>query len=185
MKKLILIMTILVTLVTSSFSQSFPDPEFSLRPYFLLGDNTLKNFERADVLIDIKMKAMGYGGAEIYNTALSPKSDVRFSKDAIPKIIVKIGLNVDPADIISLSLGEVKKDRRRFLQSSMALGGKARDVSLYNVPLDFKKISEGIYEIVLPSNIQAGEYAFSSINDGSANPLVKTTKVKISCFGID
>jgi uncharacterized protein YxeA len=53
------------------------------------------------------------------------------------------------------------------------------------VPLDFKKISEGIYEIVLPSNIQAGEYAFSSINDGSANPLVKTTKVKISCFGID
>jgi hypothetical protein len=57
------------------------------------------------------------------------------------------------------------------------------------VPLDFKKISEGIYEIVLPSNIQAGEYAFSPINDGGGNTLVPlttlTTKVKISCFGID
>jgi hypothetical protein len=186
MKKLILIMTILVTLVTVSFSQSSPDPEFSSRPYILLGDNTLKNFERADVLLDIKVKAMGYGGSEIYNTALSPKSDVRFSKNAIPKIIIKIGVNVDPADIVSLSLGEVKKDRRRFLQSSMALGGKARDVSLYDVPLDFKKIREGIYEIVLPSNIQAGEYAFRPINDGSGNTLVPlSTKVKISCFGID
>jgi hypothetical protein len=186
MKKLILIMTILVTLVTVSFSQSFPEPEFSLRPYFLLGDNTLKNFERADAQMDFKIKAMGYGGSEIYITAFSPTSDVRFSKNVMPKIIVKIAFNVDPADLISLSLGEVKKDRRRFLQSSIALGGKARDVSWNNVPLDFKKIREGIYEIVLPSNIQAGEYAFRPINDGSGNQIGSyTTKVKISCFGID
>lgn len=186
MKKLILGMTILVIWVTASFSQSFPDPEFSSRPYILLEDNTLNNFERADALIDIKIKAMGYGGSEIYNTARLPKSDVRFSKNAMPKIIVKMVVNVDPADIISLSLGEVKKNRRRFLQSSMAFGGKARDVSLYNVPVEFKKIREGIYEIVLPGNIQAGEYAFRSIHDGGSHPLGSyTNKVKISCFGID
>ena len=186
MKKLILIMTILVTSVITSFSQSFPDPEFSSKPYILLEDNTLKNFERADAQMDFKIKAMGYGGSEIYITAFSPTSDVRFSKNVMPKIIVKIAFNVDPADLISLTLGEVKKDRRRFLQSSIALGGKARDVSWNNVPLDFKKIREGIYEIVLPSNIQAGEYAFRPINDGSGNPIGSyTTKVKISCFGID
>ena len=62
----------------------------------------------------------------------------------------------------------------------------ARDVSWNNVQLDFKKIREGIYEIVLPGNMQPGEYAFRPINDGSGNPLgPNTTKVKISCFGID
>ena len=45
-------MTILVTSVITSFSQSFPDPEFSSKPYILLEDNTLKNFERADAQMD-------------------------------------------------------------------------------------------------------------------------------------
>ena len=86
-------MTILVTSVITSFSQSFPDPEFSSKPYILLEDNTLKNFERADAQMDFKIKAMGYGGSEIYITAFSPTSDVRFSKNAMPKIIVKILTN--------------------------------------------------------------------------------------------
>jgi hypothetical protein len=186
MKKLILSIATFVTLITSSYSQSFPNLEFSSRPYFLLDDNTLGNLERADATIESKLKGMGYGGVESYYTAFSSKSGVRYSNNTLPKIIIKIEDNIDPADIISLSVGEIKKDRRRFLQRSMKLGGAARDVSTTNVALEFTKISEGIYEIKLPTEIRPGEYAFMPIGDAGGNPLLNyNTKVKISCFGID
>jgi len=162
-------------------AQSFPNPKFSLRPYIVESDSVLKTFERADAHLDIKVKGLGYGGSETYYTAFKPNSDVRFSKNALPKIIIKIDGNIDPSDQISLSKAIVKKDRRRFLQASMALGGKSRDVSSYYVNLEFKIIRDGIYELILPSDIQTGEYAFMPpVYDGG-----NYFKSKIYCFGID
>ena len=183
MKNIIFISAILISgFVSTSIAQSVPDPEFSSQLYILEVDNTLKNLERADAQMDIKIKGMGYGGSEIYYTAFTPKSDVRLSKNALPKLIIKVEGNIDPSELISLSKAEVKKDRRRFLQFSMALGGKARDVSRSYVKLEFKKNREGIFEVILPSDIQPGEYAFMPINSSLTS---NKTKFKISCFGID
>lgn len=186
MKKLILFAILIVAFCSASIAQSFPDPEFSSRPYILNDDNTLRDLERTDAQIDVKLKGMGYGGSETYYTAFTPKSDVRFAKNALPRLIIKVEGNVDPSELISLSKGEVKKDRRRFLQGDLAFGGKARDVSSSYVKLEFKKIGNGIFEIILPSDIQPGEYAFMPINSSNQNSLMSyDSKVKITCFGID
>jgi len=187
MKIIVSILAILSAMFSSTlFAQSLPDPEFSSRPYILEANNNLKGLERADAQIDMKVKGMGYGGFETYYTAFTPKSDVRLSKNVLSKLIIKVERNIDPSEIISLSMAIVKKDRRRFLQGSMALGGKARDVSSSYVKLEFKKIRDGIFEIILPSDIQLGEYAFMPISSGGGNPLTAyNSKVKISCFGID
>jgi hypothetical protein len=54
------------------------------------------------------------------------------------------------------------------------------------VKLEFIKIGDKIYEIILPNNLEQGEYAFMPITESSGNSLTSyNTKVKISCFGID
>jgi hypothetical protein len=187
MKKIIFTIAILISGFSSNLmAQSFPDPEFSSRPYILEANKTLKNLERADAQIETKMVGMGYGGVETYFTAFEPESDVRLSMNSLPKLIIKVEGNVDPSEIISLSEAEVKRDRRRFLQSSRGIRGRARDVSDTYIKLEFKKIRDGIFEVVLPSDIQPGEYAFMPINSGGSNSSqTYNSKVKISCFGID
>ena len=162
-------------------AQTIPDPEFTARPYSLSPDGTLKDLERVDASIDIKVKGGGYGGSETFYTAFSGKSPVRFSKATLPRIIIRVEGGVDPADLVVLSVAEVKKDRRRFLQGSMTLYGKARDVSASFIKVEFKKIRDGVYEVVLPADIAPGEYAIMPIADGKSTPA----GTKISCFGID
>ena len=188
MKKIIFTIAILISGFSSSLmAQSFPDPEFSSQPYILEANNSYKKLERADAQIETKMVGMGYyGGFETYFTAFEPESDVRLSMNSLPKIIIKIEGNVDPSEIISLSEAEVKRDRRRFLQSSRGMRGRAHDISDTYIKLEFKKIRNGIFEVILPSDIQPGEYAFMPINSGGSNTLqTYNSKVKISCFGID
>ena len=109
MKKIILTIAILISGFSSILmAQSFPDPEFSSRPYILDVDKTLKNLERTDAQIETKVVGMGYGGFETYYTAFEPESDVRLSMNSLPKIIIKIEGNVYPSEIISLSEAVVK-----------------------------------------------------------------------------
>jgi hypothetical protein len=187
MKKIIFTIAILISGISSSLmAQSFPDPEFSSRPYILDANNTLKNLERADAQIETKAVGMGYGGFETYYTAFEPESDVRLSMNSLPKIIIKIEGNIDPSEVISLSEAEVRRDRRRFLQNSSGIRGRARDISYTFIKLEFKKIRNGIFEVILPSDIQPGEYAFMPIISGGSNSIqTYYSKVKISCFGID
>lgn len=174
MKKLILLSVFVLTFASLSFSQSIPEPDFSWRPYILLENNTFKNFERVEAKIDVKSKGMGYGGAEMYYTAFNSKSNLRFKSNEMPRVFIKFDSNIDPVEMISLSIGEVKKDRRRFLNTSMAIGGKAQDTNSSFVAIEFKKIRDGIFEIILPSNMLPGEYAF-----------MPTGNLQLSCFGID
>lgn len=182
MKKIIFTIAILISGFSSSImAQSFPDPEFSSQPYILEANNSYKKLERADAQIETKIVGMGYGGFETYYTAFEPESDVRLPMNSLPRMIIKVEGNVDPSEIISLSEAEVKRDRRRFLQSSRGMRGRAHDISDTYIKLEFKKIRNGIFEVILPSDIQPGEYAFMPIISGGSNSLT----VKISCFGID
>jgi hypothetical protein len=171
-----------IAFTLSAKAQTIPDPEFSGRPYYLSG-NELKPLERADATIDVKVKAMGYGGSEYYYTVFSKTSPVRFKKDTMPKIVVKIDGSADPAETIVLArVFEQKKDRRRFIKGKMRLGGKTKDVSKYDVRLEFKKIRDGLYELILIGPIELGEYAFMPLENN--NSIGKTSQ-KLTCFGID
>lgn len=177
------ILWLLVSLV-ALHSQEIPTPDYSARPYYLKADNTLENFERADATMDTKLKGGGFGGVEMYFAAFGTASSTRFAAGNIPRLFIKLEANIDPNESITLSQAEVKKDRRRFLQGSMSAYGAARNTSAGEVKLTFKKIREGVFEILLPSNIASGEYAFMPMGDQSIS-LTSVTNIKISCFGID
>jgi len=168
-------------LSTASFAQTFPTPEFTARPYSLLADMTLRELERAEAKVDLKLKGGGYGGSEMYYTVFSEQSTVRYPKASLPRLVIKVDGGEDPADFVTLSVGSAKKGKRSFLQSSSSMYGKARDVSGSFVKLEFRKIQDGLYEIILPASIAPSEYAFMPIADGKAT----STGIKISCFGID
>lgn len=166
------------------FSQKIPSVEFTGRPYFLMEDGNLVDLERVDAQMDYKVKALGYGGTDIYFTVFSPASPITFEMGTVPKIIIRMEENVDPSEVLMLSKAVQKKDRRRFLQGSMAFGGKAKDVSGSFVQIAFEKIDKGLYQIKLPDNLDPGEYGFVPVVN-NANPMtaMKTT-VKVSCFSI-
>ncbi len=166
------------------FAQKLPEIEFTGRPYVLTENGELENLERADAQVDIKVKALGYGGSETYYTVFSPASSINFAKNNLPKIIIKLEGNVDPAEVVVLSKAIVKKERRRFLQGSNSLVGKARNISDSFISLDFKKLEEGVYQIMLPENMEAGEYGFMPvINNGKS--LLGNSMVKINCFSVE
>lgn len=161
-----------------------PEPEFPTRPYGLDSNYNLIDLDRTDASIDVKVKGLGYGGGEAYYTAFSPAATVRFEIGNLPRFIVQVGDNVDPSSVISMGKADVKgNQKRRFLQSSMAFGGKARDVSDAVVSLDFRKIKDGLFEIIIEQSLEAGEYAFMPITSGGA--FGGGGSSKITCFGVE
>lgn len=137
-------------------------PEFAFRSYIIETNNNFKSLENADEKLETKFLGMGYGGTETYYSAKLPKSTTRISKSSMPKIIVKIIGGVDPSQYIKLSKAEIKKGNRKFMQNKTSFGGGNKDLSDTFIKLDFKKIRNEIYEIILPSNIEIGEYGFIS-----------------------
>lgn len=169
--------------------QTVIDPEFAGRPYIMNKDSSLSSLERVDAKLDSKTKGMGYGGLEIYYSVFSSKSETRFKVNEIPKIVIKIEAGKDPSEEITLVVAEVKKEKRRFIQSDEAMGGRAKNIAQSFIKLEFKKIKNGIYEIIVPQNLAIGEYGFLPYYKGpSGVDLIISgsgQSAKISCFGID
>lgn len=179
MKQCIYALAVYAACCVSSVAQTaYPVPEFSGRVYAVSQDSALSDLERADANVDFKLKG---AGSETSFAAFGARSSVRFSKSALPVMLIKVDNGGDPADLVLLSVGKVLKDRRRFVQSSMSMTGKARDVGALFVQVSFTKVQDGLYQVVLPSDIPAGEYAFMPI----ASKVSFGSSIKISCFGID
>lgn len=182
-----ILLALLFLIGTSAFAQNIPTPEFTGRPY-ALENGKLAELERVDAQMDQKLKGMGYGGVEIYYTAFTEKSSIRFSKDQLPKLIISVEKGVDPADGFTIIKGTVKKGKkgkegkRNFRVGNYGMGGSAQSNSDAQILATYKKVKDGVYEIVLPDETEAGEYAFvpNGIDAMSAG-----NKMKITCFGID
>ncbi len=167
---------------TSAFAQKIPTPEFTGRPY-ALENNTLSELERVDAQHEQKHKMMGYAGVEIYYTAFTPSSTAQFSKTKLPKFVISVEKGVDPADAFTLIKGKVKKGKRSFLISTMqGTFTKAKSTNEVQVTVTYKKIKDNLYEIILPDNIETGEYAF--VPNGT-DEMSAGNKMKITCFGIE
>ncbi len=181
MKKLFVLMIVSLT-VNSLFAQ-IPIPDFVNKVHYVQEDNTLGNLENVDATIDYKLKGMGYGGIEYFFTAFSNKSSKRFKQNDVPKFVIRVKDDVDPSEFITLSIGEIKKKKKRqFKQGSMSATGKSRDNSMFVVSLDFKKIGDNYFEVIPQQELTLGEYAFVRILNQENQT---STKIKIYCFGID
>lgn len=186
MNKILLIFTLL--LFSNVYSQEIPNIEKEKRPYFLI-NGELKKFEKVKAKFDFKVKGLGYGGSETFLTAFEKTSPVRYKADELPRIIIKITGDEDPEDYINIfrqTRKKRKKDRRRFKQSSMALGGKARDVSDSVVSFELNKIGENVYEIEFDNDLTPDEYAIVPIKNMGGNSLNSyNSQQTIYCFGVE
>ena len=90
----------------------------------------------------------------------------------------------DPAEIISLNKVDIKKDRR-IINTGKKLGGKSKNVSQSEVKLSFKKLSNGVFQIISESPLTSGEYIFLPIQEANAVNILSPSKIKVSCFRIE
>lgn len=155
-------------------------PEYAQKPYYP-ANGVLVDFEKAKAEIVSKVEGFGLGGTKTFLTILSGKSDVRFDKDEVPKIIVKFEGKEDPEDYFIVMKAMKYTDVRKFLLSSRSMTGSARKTDENEVSFEMKKIKDNTYEITL-DKIGKGEYALIPHEDIEYTP---GASVKVYCFGVD
>lgn len=184
MKRYLFLLTFL-GIQYSTYSQEVPIPDFAKRPFILSEKNELTDFERIVAVIDFKIKGLGYGGSEIYYTVTPSRSLKRYPLSNLPRFIIKTEPNQDPSELIYLSKAfEVNSKRRRFITSKMSMVGKSKEIESQFVQIDFKKLADDVYEIIIVDLIGNGEYAFIPFDTAESSRNMGS-KVFINCFGID
>lgn len=174
-----IILTLFFFIAVNAFAQN---PEFSGRPYLWQNKVALSDLERADAQSDNKIKGLGYGGIQTLYTVFTPKSYVRFNKSELPKLVIKVEPGVDPSEQYIIIKATVKKDKRTFMVGSYSMTGRTKNTEDQQIKPEYRKLKDGVYEITLPENIEAGDYGFFSV---SIDATQIGNRLKISCFGID
>lgn len=177
---------LLISSILIAQEANIPEPEFLNRPYYL-EEGELKGFEKIDGVIDIKVKAMGYGGSDTFYTAFNSESTKRFTNNNFPRIFVKLESGIDPEEVITILKKDKKrkKNRRRFKIGSRKLFGKARNTNSNIISFDIIKIRNQVYEIIIDTELKPDEYAFAPMSKTNTDLLSASTSVKMYCFGID
>lgn len=184
MKKILFLLTFLIVNY-SGYSQEIPIPDFAKRPFILTEENELIDFERLVAVVDFKIKGMGYGGSEVFYTVSPSRSLKRYPLSNLPRFIIKTEPNQDPSEVIYLSKAfEVNSKKRRFLTSKMTMTGKSKEVVSQFIQIDFKKLTDDVYEIIIVDLIGNGEFAFIPF-DTAESARNMGGKVFINCFGVD
>lgn len=182
--KTLILAQILITLAL--FSQNHPEPDYFNQPYFLNDSNQLEKIEKADAKYEIKVKGMGYGGYDMFFTALGSQSTKRFSKEKSLVFLIKLNTDVDPEGFIVVSKATIKNKKRLFIFDSRTMMGEAKETKDKKTPITVEKLSDKVFKIKITEKMEPGEYAFkpfSSVNLGgnAAGGLNQT----LYCFGID
>lgn len=184
MKKFIFLLSFFLIQLSTN-AQEIAIPDFSKRPFYISTENELESLEREIAVVDYKIKGLGYGGGEYYYTVTQPRSLLRFSLREMPRFIIKTEPNQDPSEVIYLSKSyDVNRKRKRFLTSKVTMLGKSKGVDNQFIEINFKKLDEDVYEIIIVDPIGNGEYAFIPFDTAESSQNMMG-KVYINCFGID
>ncbi|WP_425659001.1 hypothetical protein [Tenacibaculum ascidiaceicola] len=153
-------------------------------PYYLNGGD-LVSLEKVKAKYEAKVKALGYGGVKTQLIAFKAKSNIRFNNQSIPKIVFKYEGLLNPEDLFTVIKANEKRKKRQFIQSSIALGGNARDTSENEVTFKLKKIEKNTYEIIFDDILKKGEYGIIPALNSGQTAMGYSYTIKIYCFGID
>lgn len=165
--------------VSNAIAQELPIPEFSGVPQFYdAASNSLRNFERP--LANLGTRATGLYSAEKYVFINGLQSPIKFESSAIPIILFKtINPSDDPFSAINLLQMQVNSNRgktqREFILGKVGLGNAKTTIKMIN--LDFEKISQGVYKIVIGEDLKPGEYVFG-------DPSTTGTNIKAFSFSV-
>ncbi len=169
MRKILTTTFIVLLSFIHSFAQDSTNltPQYPSIPYYVK-NGKLVSFEKVKARNDAKV---GMSNIKSYLTVFSKESSIRFQKGKIPKLLIKIDVDGDPSDYLSIIKSEKARGKRKFSQSMMSHSGKAKDVSSYEIKFDLIKIRNNIYELLIDDNIESGEYAVISTTQSDANSL--------------
>ena len=157
MKKLLFLLLFSgLTLMVHAQNSEIPKPEFSEQPYlWLKKTNELIKLskEKADMKTSLSMKVT-YSFAGMTSQTVVEKSDgLSFL------IITTMPVSLNSATLYKL---EVKKKKSRFVEvASAGIGGM--DMKDENaISMDYKKVGDDLYELVISEELTEGEYAFTN-----------------------
>jgi hypothetical protein len=186
---------IFFTVILSSFflmvkaqeSSDIPDPEFINQVYLLDKDKKLQKLEKKDAEITNKSKAIGMGGARQVYIMEGAKSEVVVPAGDMTFVISTggSGFASDPSSMLTLYKFEGKKNKRETTAASYGgIGNKGKSKGGENeIPLNYKKMKEGVFGIVPEKALEKGEYAF--INKMSMQGGGMSMKMEAFAFSVE
>lgn len=159
---------------------SIPNPEYMNQVYhFDKVNQKLVDLEKVNSELKMKMKMLGMGGGSQAYEVDGNRSSLRLGPDE-NSFVISVGnsMMADPSNTMSLYKFEVKRNKREATMMHYGIKGQSNDKN--NLELKFKKIKEGVFEIVVPKTLEKGEYGF--VNMSAMNP---NGKVVVYTFGVD
>lgn len=183
MKHMLFVLMIAFSIVGKS--QTIPEPDFSGKP-MIYRDGKFISLEKNESAVDYKSKGFGYGGMETFYNCFPEKSECRIKNDSTFKIVIKVDAGQDPIDLFTICKAETNKKKRSFKVGKMGMTGKAKELKDNFIKFEIKKLGQSYYQLILPKDISAGEYAFiPSTNKNDKTSYTLNPKVVIYCFAID
>jgi len=159
-----------------------PSPEFINQPYYYDKDsNRLITLENANALIVTKKKTLGLKGAKQSLTMEDPSSKARFT--AMKNIDFMIRTSGDVIDLTSyIKLYKfIPADEKRevTINSKDGMLNDKEEGKGKLITFSVKTISKDNYMILLPEQLEAGEYGFVWVKN------MELKELNVFAFGID
>jgi hypothetical protein len=186
MKNILFLMLIFLFSNRQSFAQgqkdSIPEPEFMNQVYqYDKINKKLVELEKVNAEMKSKIKLMG-GGSVVYSIDGS-RSEARINSEKInsenSSFMITIAggtMMSDPSMTLKLYKLDNKKSKREVPMGQYGASGKGNN----QVDLKFKKLKDGIYEIVVSGRLEKGEYGFINMN-----AMGQTGNIPMFTFGLD
>ena len=159
-----------------------PTPEFVNQPYYYDKDsNKLIKLENANALMVTKKKTLGLKGAKQFLSMEDPSSKARFTaKTNIDFIIKTSGDVIDLTSYIKLYKFIPADEKREVtINSKEGMLNDKEEGKGKLINFSVKTISKDNYMILLPEQLEAGEYGFVWVKN------MELKEFTVFAFGID
>lgn len=159
-----------------------PVPEFINQPYYFDKDgNKLIKLENANALMVTKKKTLGLKGAKQFLSMDAPASKIRFvAKKDILFFIKTSGDVIDLTSYVKLYLFLPADQKREVtITSKKGLLSDKNEAKAKLINFSVKMISKDNYMILIPEQLEAGEYGFVWVKNMELKELI------VFAFGID
>jgi len=138
----------------------------------------------------------GYAQATSFWVINGTKSDVSINSNMPISFILKTAPGMNPVDLFRLVkfqiLGKTSPSRHMaaFTSQAAAFAGSSTNERRENdVPVTFKKLDEGVYEIIITNQLNAGEYTFYGLGKmysfSVENSFANNPDVEIRVSGLE
>lgn len=163
--------------VLAQEKKTMAEPEYIGVFFYLEENGNLVALERQTPEVKMKVKALGYGGAESLLRIKGEQSTVRFKADQKLTFVVRVSSqSIDPVSIIDFYRFNSKKGYRQLTITKVGTMGmnSKTTVSEFAVQFNVAKYGESSFKVVPANTLLSGEYCLSG--KGTQDGF---------CFGID